>query len=68
MKNEEWICHNTYTHTSNLCEPFHPFKICMLYGHDARICKELLRIIVDELPVDEDIDVVLKEGVNLHKN
>ena len=36
-------------------------KVSVLNSHDALVSEELLGVVVDELPVDEHVDVVLAD-------
>ena len=40
-------------------------KVCMLNGHDACVCKDLLGEVIDELPIDEAVDAVADDGLYL---
>lgn len=37
----------------------------MLYGHHACVGKDLLREVVDQLPIDEAIDTVVDDALHL---
>ena len=50
--------------TKDQSQSLDSLKVGMLYRHDTRICKQLLRIVVDELTVDEAVDVVLEDHVH----
>ena len=46
-------------------EPLDAVEVGVLDGHDALVGEQLLGVVVDELPVDEHVDVVLADQINL---
>mmetsp|Transcript_13106 Transcript_13106/g.24003 ORF Transcript_13106/g.24003 Transcript_13106/m.24003 type:complete len:357 (+) Transcript_13106:720-1790(+) len=42
-------------------QPLNPIEVRMFDGHDIALCKQLLRVIVDQLPVDEAVDAVVHD-------
>merc|ERR1719231_991660 len=42
-------------------QPLDAVDVCMLDRHETRVCKELLRKVVDKLAVDEAVDAVLSD-------
>ena len=46
-------------------EPLDAVEVGVLDGHDALVGEQLLGVVVDELPVDEHVDVVLADQLNL---
>ena len=46
-------------------EPLDAVEVGVLDGHDALVGEQLLGVVVDELPVDEDVDVVLADQLHL---
>jgi hypothetical protein len=39
-------------------KPLNTLEICMLNAHDPSFRKQRLRVVVDELPIDKDIDAM----------
>ena len=42
-------------------QPLNAVEVGVLDGHDALVGEQLLGVVVDELPVDEHVDVVLAD-------
>ena len=51
--------------TCDKAKALNAVEVGVLDGHDSSIRKELLRVIVDELAVDEAVDVVPNDLVDL---
>ena len=49
------------------CEPLDAVEVGVLDGHDALVGEQLLGVVVDELPVDEHVDVVLADQLHLKR-
>ena len=45
-------------------QPLNAVEVGVLDGHDARLREELLRVVVDELAVDEAVDAVADNAAN----
>lgn len=50
--------------TENEREPLNALEVGVLDGHDPGVCEQLLRVVVDELPVDEHVASVLLDLLN----
>lgn len=50
--------------TSYKREPLDALKVCVLDSEDALIREEGFRVVVDELPVDENVDTVCGDGLH----
>ena len=51
--------------SSDESESLNAVKVCVFNSHDALVGEQLLGVVVDELPVDEHVDVVLADQINL---
>lgn len=47
-------------------ETLHAIKICMLNGDDFMIMKDLLRVVVDELPIDKHVTPIGGNLIDLY--
>lgn len=52
-------------HTEHEREPLDALEVSVLDGHDAGVGEQLLRIVVDELSVDEHVAAVLFDLLHL---
>lgn len=52
--------------TKNESQPLDALKIRMLNGHNVRVSKQLLGIVVDELAIDEDVDPMVTDFLDLN--
>lgn len=51
--------------TCDKCKSFNTIKVSVLNGHDASICKDLLREVVDELSVDKAVEALTDDVLHL---
>ncbi len=51
--------------TCDQSQPLNAIKVSVLNGHDASVCKDLLREVVDELAVDEAVEALADDVLHL---